>query len=86
MSDETPLTPEAEARFKSLAACVAPEDWDKLVTATTDRLLRAIGFTGAFDAASADQLAQVRQVIGATVVEYTNVTLTVVAQGDTRNP
>lgn len=84
MSEETPLTPEAEARFKSLAACVPPETWDKLIATTTERMLRQLAFTGALDDATPEQLAQAHQVLGGVLVEYTNVALTCVAQGDTR--
>lgn len=84
MSDETPLTPEAEARFKALAASVAPETWDKLISATTERMLRQVAFTGALDNATPEQLAQAHQVLGGVLVEFTNVALTCVAQGETK--
>ena len=84
MSDETPLTPEAEARFKALAGCVPAETWDKLISATTERMLRQVAFTGALDQATPEQLAQAHQVLGTVLVEFTNVALTCVAQGETR--
>lgn len=85
MSEEsTPVSPAVEARFKQLAASVPPETWDKLVTAVSDRLLSRLNMSGLITDASPEQLQQARLMIGELLIEYTNVALTCVAEGETK--
>jgi hypothetical protein len=82
MSEEsTPVGAEVEARFRALANAVSDEDWNKLIGAVSDRLLKRLALIGLVAEPDADKLQQARQMIGELLVEYTNVALTCVAQG-----
>lgn len=76
-----PLSPAVEARFRALAAAVPEDDWQKLVSGTTDAVLRRIASAGALDAAAPEALELAYRQIGQLLVDYTNVVLTVVANG-----
>lgn len=82
MSEEPPLSPEVDRRFHALADAVGQEDWNKLIGAVTDRMLKRLALTGLIQDASPESLQQGRLVIGELLVEYTNVALTLVAQGE----
>lgn len=82
MSEETPLTPAVEARFQALAACVDNETWSNLIGHTSDRLLKRLAIIGVMADVDLAQLEQAREVVGEALVDYTNVALTCVAQGE----
>ncbi|HEY9720776.1 MAG TPA: hypothetical protein V6D47_02115 [Oscillatoriaceae cyanobacterium] len=82
MDEPTSISPAVEARFRALAGCVGDEDWSKLITAVSDRLLKRLSLLGLIQDASAEQLVAARNEIGNQLVEFTNVALTCVAQGE----
>jgi hypothetical protein len=82
MSTEQTPNPGVEARFKQLAASVSNEDWDKLVSVTAERILRRLAGAGLVDEADPAKLQQALQLIGSALVDYTNVALTCVAEGE----
>jgi hypothetical protein len=82
MSEETPVSPAVEARFKELAAAVPEADWNKLIGGVTDRLLSRLALIGLVTEPDAALLQKGRLTIGETLVEFTNVALTAVAQGE----
>ena len=82
MSEERALTPDVEARFQSLAGCVDPETWSKLIGHTADRLLKRLAMVGVMADVDVTQLQQARELVGEALVDYTNVALTCVAQGE----
>lgn len=82
MSSEQPPNPAVEARFKQLASAVSNEDWDKLVSVTAERILRRLAGAGLLDEADPAKLQQALQLVGSALVDYTNVALTCVAEGD----
>ena len=82
MSEERPLTPAVEARFQSLATSVDQETWSKLISHTADRLLKRLAIVGVMADVDMAQLQQAREVVGEALVDYTNVALTCVAQGE----
>jgi hypothetical protein len=82
MSEDTPLTPAVEARFQALAACVDNDTWSKLIGHTAERLLKRLAIIGVMADVDMAQLEQAREVVGEALVDYTNVALTCVAQGE----
>ena len=82
MSEDTPLTPAVEARFQQMAGCVDPDTWSKLITHTADRMLQRLATIGVMADVEMEALIQARNVVGEALVDYTNVALTCVAQGE----
>lgn len=82
MSQEPTLDPAVEARFQALAACVDEDTWTKLISGTTDMVLRRLAGVGLITDADPDLLLQGREHLGRLLVEFTNVVLTCVAQGE----
>lgn len=83
MSDEAtpPVSLAVEERFRALATSVSDDDWAKLVKGTADVAMRKLGACGAFDNASPAAIEQAYQLVGQLMVDFTNVSLTCVAQG-----
>ncbi len=79
--DAAPTSAAVEARFRALAASVPDEEWNKLVVATTEAVLRRLAACGAVDGASASSLETGYRLVGELLVDYTNVVLTSVASG-----
>lgn len=84
MTENTPVRPEVDARFKALAGAVDQEAWSQLITFTSDRLLRRLAVAGVFAEVSAEQMLDARNAVGEVLVEYTNAALTCVAEGELR--
>jgi hypothetical protein len=82
MSQEPPVSKAAEARFQALASCVDQDTWTKLINHTTDHLLKRLAMAGMLAEIDVTQLQQARELIGETLVGFTNVSLTCVAQGE----
>ena len=76
-----PLSTAVEARFRALAAVVPAEDWQKLVSGTSEVALRRLAACGAVEGASQEALEAGFRLIGELLVDYTNVVLTSVATG-----
>jgi hypothetical protein len=71
-----------DERFKALAGNVSSSDWDKLIGATSERVLRRLSALGVFNDASPEQLGQALEVVGHSLVDYTNVAITSIAEGE----
>lgn len=78
---EPAVTPAVDAAFRRLAAVVPEADWDKLVSTTTEALMRRLGTCGVLDGASPEALREAYQQVGRLLVDHTNVTLTCLAAG-----
>ncbi|MDB5098335.1 MAG: hypothetical protein JWM80_2756 [Cyanobacteria bacterium RYN_339] len=72
----------SDERFKQLAAYVKAEDWDQLVNFTAERILRRLAGAGLFDTAQPEQLKQAHDLVGTALVDFVNVALTCVAEGE----
>lgn len=83
MSDEeqTPIPPEVDARFRALATAVSDQDWGRLVKGTADVAMRKLANCGALDGASPESMEKAYTLLGELMVDFTNVVLTCVAQG-----
>lgn len=79
--DAGPPSAAVDARFRALAACVPDEDWNKLVVATTEAVLRRLAACGAVDGATPESIETGYRLVGELLVDYTNVVLTSVAAG-----
>jgi hypothetical protein len=73
-----------DERFKQLAACVSAEDWDKLVNFTAERILRRLAGAGLLDQADPELLRQAHELVGTALVDFANVALTCVAEGEAK--
>lgn len=82
MSEPTPLDPAVEARFRALACSVDEETWAKLISGTADMVLSRLTAVGLIQEATPEQLLQAREQLGRLLVDFTNVALTCVAQGE----
>jgi hypothetical protein len=71
-----------EERFKQLAGYVSSDDWDKLINFTAERILRRLAGAGLFDTAEPEQLKQAHELVGTALVDFVNVALTSVAEGE----
>ena len=71
-----------EQRFEQLAGCVDAAAWDKLIGATSERMLRRLSATGMLDAATPEQLKAALALLGNALVDYTNVAITSIAQAE----
>jgi hypothetical protein len=82
MSQDTPVSPAAEARFQALAASIDQDTWAKLIGHASDHLLKRLATAGMMADVDMGQLQLARELIGEVLVGYTNVTLTCVAQAE----
>lgn len=82
MSEQKPVSPAVDARFQALAGSVDPETWSKLIGHTSERLLKRLAIIGVMADLDMSQLEQANEVVGQALVDYTNVALTCVAEGE----
>ena len=81
MSDPS-LDPAIEARYKELAGRLTTEAWDQLVSVTARRMLGRLAMAGVFDEADPAKIQQGFELLGQSLVDFTNVALTSIAQGE----
>lgn len=82
MEHEPTVTPEVQARFQALAGSVDQDTWSKLITFTSDRMLRRLALAEVVTEADPAKLQAARQALGEMLVEFTNAALTCVAEGE----
>lgn len=74
------LSPAAEARFKAYAGRLSDAEWQKLIEATTKRLLSQLTLLEVVNDAALTRLAEIQQTIAGSLVDHTNVVLTCLAE------
>jgi hypothetical protein len=74
-----------DERFKQLAACVSQEDWDKLINFTTERILRRLAGANVISDADPELIRQAHELVGSALVDFANVALTCVAEGEAKH-
>jgi hypothetical protein len=82
MSQDTPVSPAAEARFRALAGSLDQDTWAKLIGHATDHLLKRLASAGMLADVDITQLQAAREMVGEVLVGFTNVSLTCVAQAE----
>ena len=73
-----------DERFMQLAACVSQEDWDKLINFTAERILRRLAGAGVISDADPELIRLAHAVVGTALVDFVNVALTCLAEGEAR--
>lgn len=74
------LPPDAEARFRAYAARLADDEWERLISATTKRLLSQLTLLEVVSDAALSRLPEIQKTIAGSLVDHTNVVLTCLAE------